>query len=109
MVAVSHFLEVIIMHFKGKWKQCMEPEVITCVQDMQLQGSQTPQHTPDFVNSKGWFSAVSAVVLPSPYPEIWRESLGILESTAYHVGEKQLKVLGNNPYIDIQPLWEGFC
>jgi len=48
----------------------MEPQVI-CMQDMQLQGSQTPQHTPNCVNLKGLFSAISAMVLlPSPYPEI---------------------------------------
>lgn len=39
MVAVSHFLEMIIMHFKGKQKWYMEPQVIICMQDMQLQGS----------------------------------------------------------------------
>lgn len=32
-------LEMIIMHFKGKQKWYMEPQVIICIQDMQLQGS----------------------------------------------------------------------
>lgn len=51
----------------------------------------------------------SLVWVSKSYSEIWRESLRILESTAYHVREKQLRVLENNPYIDIQPLWGGFC
>lgn len=48
----------------------MEPQVIICVQDVQLKGGQDPQHTPDCANLKGLFSIGSAVVLPSLYPEI---------------------------------------